>query len=555
MQKTSLFSSPMHSFAFWGGSVAVVAGVLMHVPMFLMARGMHYQLAGMPMTSTMLAGMLLIVAGTVATAYGLLPTRPAKVTILQEIAAPEDAPLNRAHWVQIVLLAAALVIDVMKAATLGFVVPGMRLEYHLTKAAVSLLPLMGLTGTTVGSFLWGWLSDVYGRRATILLAAVMFMATSICGAMPTFGGNLFMCFFMGLGAGGMLPVGYALLAEIMPTRHRGWCLVLVGGIGTVGGYFATSACSALLQPHFGWRILWLINLPISAILIVVSPLLQESARFLQEMGRMEEAWATLSRFGLTLAPAQAGGLDVIPDRVVSGEGSWAEEIPVPRSVNLHNASTGTKQPGLAGMTLALTIAALCWGLVNFGVLLWLPGSLVAEGRSMGAASGLIARSALLAIPTILVAAWLYSVWSTKRLLALSVGMTTLGLVAILLRGNGAVPALANPVIPITLLIVGSSAAISMMLPYTAESYPIRVRGRATGWVAGCSKAGGIMAQLLGVFGLVPAIGHAAGLVAIPSAISMVLILLLGRETHGHDLRELEAPTQAADGGAGDSLTA
>ncbi len=51
---------------------------------------------------------------------------------------------------------------------------------------------------------------------------------------------------MGAGAGGMLPVTYTLLAETMPSRHRGWALVLVGGLGAVGGYFAASALSALL---------------------------------------------------------------------------------------------------------------------------------------------------------------------------------------------------------------------------------------------------------------------------------------------------------------------
>ena len=179
----------------------------------------------------------------------------------------------------------------MKAATLGFVTPGMRTEYGLGPAAIAVLPFVALTGTTVGSFIWGALADIYGRRASILLAAVLFVGTSICGAMPSFSWNVFMCFMMGLAAGGMLPVANALLAEIMPTKHRGWCLVLIGGIGTIGGYFATSELSALLQPFFGWRIMWLIGFPTGLILIALSPLLPESARFLLEMGRVEEARA------------------------------------------------------------------------------------------------------------------------------------------------------------------------------------------------------------------------------------------------------------------------
>jgi putative MFS transporter len=110
-----------------------------------------------------------------------------------------------------------------------------------------------------------------------------------------------MCFMMGLAAGGMLPVANALLAEIMPTKHRGWCLVLLGGIGTVGGYFATSEASALLQPHFGWRIMWLLGFPTGLLLIAMSPLLPESARFLLEKGRVQEARETLARYGAVIA--------------------------------------------------------------------------------------------------------------------------------------------------------------------------------------------------------------------------------------------------------------
>jgi len=304
-------------------------------------------------------------------------------------------------------------------------------------------------------------------------------------------------------------------------------LVLVGGIGTVGGYFATSALSALLQPYFGWRILWLINLPIALILIVVSPVLQESARFLQSMGRLQEARETLARFGIAIDMKQAAEAKA-PARQTAGP---------------------LRARDLLGVTIALTLAALAWGFVNFGVMLWLPGSLVAEGRSMGVASALIARSTLIAAPTIVVTAYLYSVWSTKLMLVVSIGATTLGLVAILLRDNGLLPIFSNPVIPVSLLIVGSSAVISILLPYAAECYPLRVRGRATGWVAGFSKGGGLIAQGLGALALVPALGAAAGLVAIPSVLSMLLIAGLGRDTRGRDLRELETgqiSTPAAD---------
>lgn len=140
MRKASLFADSGHALAFWAGSASVTIGVLLHVPMFVMGRATHYRLAGMQMDTGMLIGMGLIIAGLGATAYGLLPRRGSEGNKFDDIAPPEDAPLTRAHWVQIVVLAVALIIDVMKPATLGFVTPGMRAEYGLTFANVTVLP-------------------------------------------------------------------------------------------------------------------------------------------------------------------------------------------------------------------------------------------------------------------------------------------------------------------------------------------------------------------------------------------------------------------------------
>ncbi|MCU6455036.1 MFS transporter [Sphingomonas sp. A2-49] len=502
--------------AFVLGCLAVTAGVCAHLPMFAMARAMHYRLAGMPMDGTMIAGMGLIVAGTLVAAYGLLPRnvaaqRAAAADIV--VSAPEDAPLGPAHWGLMAVLVVALVIDVMKPASLGFTVPGMIGEYGVPKRTVSLVPFFALAGTVTGSVVWGWIADVYGRKASILLSAVMFVGTSICGAMPSLAWNIAMCFMMGAAAGGMLPVTYALLAEMMPSRHRGWSLVLVGGLGAVGGYFAASGLSALLQPVFGWRILWLANLPTGLTLVALGALIPESAKFLLARGRTAEAEAVMRRFGATAQRRSSS--------------------PPPAS------APGQPLAGLRlyGKLAALSLCAACWGLVNFGLLLWLPADLVAKGYSVGVSSRLLAESALIAFPTVFVAALLYSRWSTKWSLATMIAVTLAGLALVLrleLAGGG------SPVLPVALLIVGTNGLIAIVLPYTAESFPLRVRGRATGWVAACTKAGGLIAQGLTISGIVLSMGVSSALVMLPTALSLLLVAAFGRETRGRDLRELEA---------------
>lgn len=130
--------------------MAVTIGVLLHLPMFWMGHNNGFVLAGMPMDPGMIFGMYLIIAGVGAEAYGLLPGNVAQtVEAASHIAvvAPEDAKLGPAHWKLMAALVVALVIDVMKPASLGFTVPGMIKEYHASHAHASLVPFFALIGT------------------------------------------------------------------------------------------------------------------------------------------------------------------------------------------------------------------------------------------------------------------------------------------------------------------------------------------------------------------------------------------------------------------------
>jgi putative MFS transporter len=470
------------------------------------------RLAGMPMDPWMYLGMAFIALGVPLACWGALPKQraPHGDAAGTSYEAPDSTHLGRWHAAVLLVLTIGLVIDVMKPATLGFVLPGMTAEYGIAKSTAALLPFVALFGTTVGSFLWGWLADVYGRRVSILLSTILFAATAICGAMPTFEWNLVMCFLMGASAGGMLPVVYTLLAEVMPPRHRSWVLVLVGGTGLIGGYLAASAAAHAFEPEYGWRVLWLQGFPSALLLLTLARLIPESPRFLAEQGRMAEMAQMQARFG------------IVPRARVEAP----DDAPVAHT--RHNR-----------LTAALVIAALSWSFVNFGLLLWLPTDLQARGYSSEIASGILASSALLALPTVALAAWLYSAWSSKWTLVGTVVLTLLGLVGALLPAS----VLASPPILVTviaLLIVGTNGMIAALLPYTAENYPLGVRGRATGLVAGSSKFGGVAVQGLALVGLIPTLGGTALALLIPMGASAALIAWAGRETRGRSLRELEA---------------
>ncbi len=147
MTQPRLLADRPHFWIFVVGCVAVTAGVLLHVPMFWMGRSMGFHLADMAMDAAMIWGMGLIVAGVAVAVYGLLPRKPtAAADALRHltVSASEDAPLTAAHWRLMAVLTVALVIDVMKPASLGFVVPGMKNEYGISRAMVAWLPFAAL---------------------------------------------------------------------------------------------------------------------------------------------------------------------------------------------------------------------------------------------------------------------------------------------------------------------------------------------------------------------------------------------------------------------------
>jgi putative MFS transporter len=497
---------------FWGACVAISIGVLLHLPMLAMAHSMGNHLDGMPMGPWMWVGMVLIILGVPAAVYGALPKHraPHGSHAGTQFEAPDTTPLGIWHAGVLLVLTFGLVIDVMKPATLGFVLPGMAEEYGIAQSTAAWLPFVALTGTTIGSFVWGWLADVYGRRVSILLSTILFVSTAICGAMPMFELNLLMCFLMGCSAGGMLPVVYTLLAEVMPPKHRSWVLVLVGGTGLVGGYLAASGAANLFEPTYGWRVLWLQGFPTGIVLLALARLIPESPRFLAEQGRTAELAAMERRFGIVRRARE----------------------PVPEDA-------AVAEQRHTRLTIALTIAALAWSFVNFGLLLWLPTDLRERGYSAELASGIIASSALVALPTIMLAALLYSRWSSKWTLVGTIVMTLAGLAGALVLNT---TYSSNIVVigVIATLIVGTNGMIATLLPYTAENYPLGTRGRATGLVAGSSKVGGVAVQAFALAGFIPTMVGAATALLVPMGLSAALVAYAGRETRGRSLRELEA---------------
>ncbi len=471
-----------------GGVLAVTVGVLVQVPDVLrMARqarsmgsgtgtGMGQTLPRMTMSaSTMVFGMVLIGIGLIVSAWSVFrdapravpgAEAPAQVTI-------EHITFRPAYAVVCFVLTIALVIDVMKPLTLGFVMPGMRHEYGMSLGAVSSLPLVALTGTAIGSVLWGMMGDRYGRRPVLMLATLLFIATSACGAMPGFDWNLVMCFSMGVSAGGLLPLVFTLIAELTPRSQRGWVAVTVGSVGGLGGYLAASNAARLLEPSYTWRTLWLIGLPTGLVLLALSPVVPESPLFLLRAGRPAAADAVLKKFGSRFRPATAD--DQVP--VFDHHGSAAEI-----------RALFSRFPGA---TSVIAVLGIVWGVVNFGFMILLPTQLRDAGMKGGAASTLVANSALYSAPALILVVVLYAGWSSRSALALFLLVMAVslgGVVVWTLTGRGSVLL----TFCIGGLVLALTAVNAMLLPYSAEIYPTSVRATGTGFAGAATKLGGVL---------------------------------------------------------------
>src|SRR3954469_16160561 len=134
-----------------------------------------------------------------------------------------------------------------------------------------------MLAATVTIPLWGRVSDLYGRKRLFQAAIVVFLAGSaLSGTAQSLAQLIAFRALQGLGAGGLMTLAMAIVADIISPRERGryqGYIQMVFVLASVAG----PLLGGLFADHLSWRWVFYVNLPIGAVaLTVVSTTLPHS---------------------------------------------------------------------------------------------------------------------------------------------------------------------------------------------------------------------------------------------------------------------------------------
>ncbi|AME24623.1 MAG: MFS transporter [Pseudomonadota bacterium] len=233
-------------------------------------------------------------------------------------------------------------------------------------------------GMLIGAFTAGLLGDAYGRKFTYQFNLAIFGIASIAGSLAPSMNWLIACrFFMGLGLGAEIVVGYGSIGEFIPPAVRGkWSAYL--SLITNSALFFSTYIGYLIIPTIGWRAMFAI-VGVGALGVwVLRKKMPESPRWLESKGRFEEAEAILA--GIEAETAQGRALPAIVE---------------PAAAPIKATSLGSLfRPPLLRRTLLAVVIQIAINVVIYGFIVWVPTFLIKQGHGMASSLGYSSLMAL-----------------------------------------------------------------------------------------------------------------------------------------------------------------
>ncbi len=375
-------------------------------------------------------------------------------------------------------------------------------------------------GMMLGSFLTGFLGDRYGRRFTYQANLAIFGLASIASAFaPSMNALILLRGLMGLGLGAEIVAGFSTMTEFVPPQARGkW-------VGALSAFVVislpiTALASTLLIPHFGWRIMFVLGGLGALVVWYLRKALPESPRWLESIGRSEEAEAILQRIEREVSAHHA---PLSPPVLAA---------PAPPFRNVAALLSPALLPRMVVGAVTLIVA----NTLIYGFVTWLPTFFVQEGRGIARSFSYSLIMSIGAPVGSAIGALTADTWGRKP--------TIVGASLLTILLGGIYPFIKDPVLlPVAgfLLMIPIYVQVTLLFAiYIPELFPTDVRMRATGICNTFGRGATILTPFLVVallrnYGIGGVLSLMIGLLIV----QIVVVLLFGVEPRMRRLEDVE----------------
>jgi putative MFS transporter len=424
------------------------------------------------------------------------------------------------------LIGAGMFFDGFDIYLAGFVLGATVKSGFSTLGQNAVFVMATFVGMMLGSLVTGFLGDRYGRRFTYQSNLAIFGFASIAAAFaPSMQVLIPIQCIIGFGLGAENVVGYSTLTEFVPPQSRGKWLGFMT-VFVVTGLPAAALLGTIIIPRFGWRAMFMLGGLGALGVWYLRKKLPESPRWLESVGRTEEAEALLSTIEKEVALHHAP----LPEPKLSPL--------VKHSRNLASLLTPAILPRMIlGSVSLIVINSLLYGFVT-----WLPTFFVQQGLSIVRSFNYSLVMAFGAPIGSAIGAFTADSWGRKPTI---VGASLLTIVI-----GGLYPFITNPIV---LMIVGFSLIVPIYILvallfaiYIPELFPTEVRLRASG-ICNTFGRGAIIFTSFIVVALFKSHGVGGVLVFMIGLliVEIVVVLTLGVEPKKRRLEEIESEVVVA----------
>ncbi|MEV0092294.1 MFS transporter [Streptomyces sp. NPDC050738] len=179
-----------------------------------------------------------------------------------------EGPYSR-RWLMLPVLLAAMFMAQFDLYVVNVAAPSLEHDIHAGQAALELIVAgYGFTYAS-GLITGGRLGDLFGSRKLFLYGTLAFtLASLLCGLAQTSGQLVAARLVQGLTGAMMVPQVLALITAVFPATERARALAWFGvtiGVGAVAGQVLGGALLQVNVLGLGWRVIFLVNVPIGLI--------------------------------------------------------------------------------------------------------------------------------------------------------------------------------------------------------------------------------------------------------------------------------------------------